>query len=161
MKLYKKIITLFTDGSCIIKNNEKKCGYGIYFVDLIIPDVSGKFAFVPLTNQRAELYAIYKAIVIVKDIYYFDKLEIYTDSKYCIYCITKWIKVWKKNGWKTASGSPVLNQDLILSIHNELKKNKNNINFYYVKSHSKNTDGYSIGNNIADKLAKLGSQQNN
>ena len=34
-----------------------------------------------------------------------------TDSQFMIDSITKWIKKWKRNGWKVASGEPVKNQD--------------------------------------------------
>jgi len=35
---------------------------------------------------------------------------VYTDSQFTINCITTWIKKWKKNGWKTATGD-VINRD--------------------------------------------------
>jgi ribonuclease HI len=39
-------------------------------------------------------------------------VEIYTDSVYLIKGITQWIWGWRKNGWKTAEGGEVANQEL-------------------------------------------------
>jgi ribonuclease HI len=39
-------------------------------------------------------------------------LTIRTDSKYLIDGFSRWINGWKRKGWRTASGSPVLNRDL-------------------------------------------------
>ncbi|HRF99120.1 MAG TPA: hypothetical protein PLZ51_28105, partial [Aggregatilineales bacterium] len=36
----------------------------------------------------------------------------YTDSEYLKNGITKWMKSWIKNGWRTANKQPVKNQDL-------------------------------------------------
>ena len=38
------------------------------------------------------------------------KLSIFTLSKFLIDSCTKWIHTWKKNGWKTADGKPVVNK---------------------------------------------------
>ena len=39
-------------------------------------------------------------------------LEIRTDSQYVKNGVTSWISSWKRNGWRTASKSPVKNRDL-------------------------------------------------
>jgi ribonuclease HI len=41
------------------------------------------------------------------------KVEIFSDSKYAIGCMTEWIYKWSGNGWTNATGNPVANQDLI------------------------------------------------
>ena len=41
---------------------------------------------------------------------------IVTDSTLLLDSMTKWIHGWKKKGWKTASGSPVKNQDLVMAL---------------------------------------------
>ena len=67
--------------------------------------------------------------------------------------MTKWIKTWKKNGWINTKKLPVDNQDLIkkidkiLSFHTEIK-------FIHVDSHTGGADSLSVGNDVADKLAK-------
>src|SRR4249919_3458273 len=40
------------------------------------------------------------------------KVTLHTDSKYLLDGITKWIKGWQFNGWKTAATKPVKDDDL-------------------------------------------------
>jgi ribonuclease HI len=39
-------------------------------------------------------------------------VRLYTDSRYVIDGMTKWIHGWQRKGWKNASKKPVLNADL-------------------------------------------------
>src|SRR6201992_3504390 len=39
-------------------------------------------------------------------------VQLYTDSKYVLDGITKWLPGWERNGWKTAAKKPVKNVDL-------------------------------------------------
>lgn len=64
------------------------------------------------TSQRMELHAIREALTRAPA----DRpLEIQTDSAYSIGCLTTWPVLWRRRGWRTASGSLVLNRDLIES----------------------------------------------
>lgn len=153
-----KNVIIFTDGSCIKKPNEKpKCGYGIHFPNKEFDDVSRPFKHGELTNQRAELHAIYKGIRTVTKNMDFDKLDIYSDSEYSIKSLTVWIHNWKKNNWKSASKNPVANQDIIHKIDEYLQKHNGKIFFHHVRSHTGKQDFYSLGNEKADKLATNGS----
>jgi ribonuclease HI len=73
----------------------------------------------PPTNQQAEITAIIVALqVALKKYRELDgnprlDLEIFSDSKYAIGCMTNWIYKWSRNGWMNAAGNPVANQDLI------------------------------------------------
>ena len=53
-------IKIFTDGSYVKATNA--CGYGVLFPNKEYENISKPFIITPLTNQRAELYAIYKGI---------------------------------------------------------------------------------------------------
>jgi ribonuclease HI len=67
------------------------------------------------------------------------KIDIYTDSSYSIQGITSWIHDWKKNGWKTSTKKPVLNDDLWRKLDeyvNLLKENGCMINFHHVRGHA-------------------------
>ena len=44
------------------------------------------------------------------------KLKINTDSQFLISCITKWMKKWKANGWKTSDSKPVLNKTELMEM---------------------------------------------
>ncbi len=153
-KEHKKIIRVFTDGSFSKNGNLTKAGYGIYFPDNEIENVARKFTHSPLTNQRTELYAIYKAVLYVNMYYTYDELQIYTDSRYSMDSLTIWIKNWKKNNWKTAGNKEVLNQDIIRKIDSLLQKFK--VKFIHVKAHTGKDDELSRNNDIVDKLAKAG-----
>jgi len=152
-----KKIVVFTDGSCMKKKDGIKCGYGVYFPNGEFDNISKKFTDNP-TNQRAELYAILKALKTIKknlqDIIY--NIIIYTDSKYSIQSLTQWIIEWKKNNWKTSSGKDVMNQDIIKKIDKITEKYGGKIDYIHVFSHTKKKDFYSVSNDIADKLAKAG-----
>lgn len=154
-----KIVEVFTDGSCMKKKNIIG-GYGIYFPNKELPNISRKFTHEPITNQRAELYAIYVALILIKKNINFDKIIIYTDSDYSIKCITVWGKDWIKNNWKTSTNQSVKNQDIIKPLLDIYLKMKDKIEFIHVNSHTGNTDYKSLGNAEADKLATTGSMKN-
>jgi ribonuclease HI len=158
-KLIVDTIVVFTDGSYKKTKNGILCGYGIYFPNEEIKNISKKFTKKPLTNQRAELYAIYKAIKKIIENIGFKKIEIYTDSEYSIKSLTEWIINWKKNNWKTSNNKEVLNQDIIKKIDKKIQKYKNKIFFFHVKAHTNKKDYQSICNDMADQLAKQGAQK--
>jgi len=158
-------IIIFTDGSCIKKYDKCYAGYGVHFPNGEFDDISKPFVKTPITNQRAELYAIYSALKKVTKNYDLgsDKLVnnvmIYTDSEYSIKSLTEWIKSWIKNDWKTSNKKPVKNMDLIVPIYNIIKKFPNKIFLFHVRAHTKNSDYFSVHNDIADKLANNGSSK--
>ena len=161
----KNKLVVFTDGSCIEvkKTGQKKAGYGIYFPQKVIQDISGELKSNP-TNQRAELKAIQVAIssILASKIYEKNRPDIYifSDSEYSINCLTKWHKTWIKNNWKSSSGKPVENLDIIKPTLKLLQKLR--VVFQHVKAHTGKTDRYSLANHAADRLAfKASSDQIN
>lgn len=153
------VVVVYTDGSCMKGKGGPRCGYGVYFPNEELSNMSKKFTNAPLTNQRAELYAIYKAIKKITKKIDFNRIEIYSDSEYSIKSLTEWIVSWKKNGWKTANKKEVLNQDIIKKIDKKLQKYNGKINFTHVRAHTGKTDKHSLGNAEADKLATSGAQK--
>lgn len=157
----KKNIVIFTDGSCIKKKGQiPKCGYGVYFPNKERTDISKPFGVGEPTNQRAELYAIYKGIKKIVKKYDFDRLDIYSDSEYSIKSLTEWINNWKKNNWKNANKKDVANQDLIKKIDKYLQKYTGKIFFHHVRAHTGKQDFESLGNAKADELATQGAKKN-
>ncbi len=152
-------VIVFTDGSFIKTKNKLLCGYGVYFPNGEIENVAEPFTIEPLTNQRAELYAIYKALEMITGKLIFKTVQIYTDSEYSMKSLTVWIDSWEKNGWKTAGKKSVKNLDIILKIHDILKKYPNQITFYHVLSHTGKEDFLSTSNDIVDNLAKKGAEK--
>src|SRR5947207_15560019 len=95
-------IIVYTDGSCVRKNNGSGetillCGYGVYFPNKELPNVSRPFQTGEPTNNRAELQAIYVALIQIKKNYDYNKIYIYSDSKYCILSLTEYVLNWEKN----------------------------------------------------------------
>lgn len=153
----KKII-IFTDGSCLGNGQRTTyAGYGIHFPNNEMEDVSEQFTSPPLTNQRAELFAIYQALTMTLDQGY-EQISLYTDSDYSIKSITVWADGWKKRGWKTTKGR-VKNLDLIKPLYELYKAHSNRIQLKHVRAHTGKQDFYSLGNAAADRLAVMGSQK--
>jgi len=134
------------------------CGYGIYFPRGELKNVAFPFTKGKLTNNRAELYAIYQAILKIVKVYTFDLINIYTDSEYSQKSLTLWINDWKKNNWKTSTNKPAENQDIIKKIDRYLQKYSGKINIQWVKAHTGNKDVHSINNERADILANKGAE---
>jgi ribonuclease HI len=149
-------IVIFTDGSYMKKKTETLAGIGVYFPNGELVNISKKFTVEPITNQRTELYAIYKGIKIIAKNFKFKNIMIYSDSEYSIKSLTIWIDNWKKNSWKSANGKDVLNQDIIKKIDKYLVKYKGKIKFQHVRAHTGKNDDLSKWNDEADKLAKSG-----
>ena len=155
----KKII-VFTDGSCLDNASEISFGgIGIHYANKELDDVSEPFLIKPITNQRAELYAIYKAIDDITKRLEFETIIVYSDSEYSIKSLTQWIHKWKANNWKKSDGKPVKNRDIIEPIYEIMSSYKDKIKFTHVKSHSKKKDFASIGNEHANDLAIRGATQ--
>lgn len=159
-------VYIFTDGGC--SNNGKPCAKGAYAVfftadsDSIFYQFNTTKAIVSeSTNQKAELLAIQKALEIIvdnKQLFDGKQITIVTDSMYSIKCIETWSKTWLKNNWKTSSGQPVKNKDIIKNII-ELVAQICNLKFKHVFSHIErpfdtDTLEYRLweGNYIVDKM---------
>ncbi|MDQ0711085.1 ribonuclease HI [Streptomyces luteogriseus] len=97
------------------------------------------------TNNVAELTALERLLTATEpDV----PLEIRMDSQYAMKAVTTWLPGWKRNGWKTAAGKPVANQDLVVRI-DELLDGRS-VEFRYVPAHQ--VDGDRL-NDFADRAA--------
>lgn len=159
-------IEIYTDGSLIRKGEKVYCGYSVYFPNGEYKPISRNFKMEPITNNRAELYAIQKAIVICCMINSENKLlieneqnnkvkevkhvNIYSDSEYVIKTLNIWYKKWQINK------KEYKNADIIDYIVNLVNNVPFTINFIHVHSHTNGLDIHSINNSIADNLAKKG-----
>jgi ribonuclease HI len=89
------------------------------------------------TNNRMELTA---ALALMRELHALPRhpaLVIRTDSRYLIDGLERWIHGWKRKGWRTASGGPVLNRDL----WEELDAARvPDLRFQHVKGHSGDPD---------------------
>ena len=149
---------VYTDGSCINNGYENaKGGIGIYFGENDSRNVSRKLEIEKITNNIAELTAIYDTYKIIeKDIKEGKKIIIITDSSYSITCLTSYGKKNEKDNWS----KDIKNKDLVRKTY-ELYKDIENVSFKHINSHTDNKDIHSLGNDGADKLANksLGLEQ--
>ena len=97
------------------------------------------------TNNRMELSAVIYALETLKRP---CEIDLYTDSKYVMNGLTKWMTNWKQKGWKTAGRKPVKNQDLWQRLDAACQRHK--IHWHWVQGHSGN-----VGNEEVDRLANL------
>lgn len=141
---------IYTDGACLGNGkNGAKAGYGVYFGPRDSRNISSPMNDCYIrTNQRAELKGILEGIRASDPS---KLLTIVTDSKYAIKVSTIWGDKWESQGYYTAFGNPVLNQDLIRDIRNEINHRNGRVLFEYAKGH-----GDDIGNIIADRMAQKG-----
>jgi len=147
---------VFTDGACSHNGRPgAKAGYAVWFPDAKALSESVRLAATdPQTNQRAELAAIHRAVVILDaNGYHGDDIKLYTDSEYSINCLTKWISGWISRGWKTAAGGDVLHRDLIQATSTLLSKFKSH-HFIHVRAHTGNEDDLSKQNDVVDRMAR-------
>lgn len=97
------------------------------------------------TNNVAELTALERLLAATDpDV----PLEVRMDSQYAMKAVTTWLPGWKRNGWRTASGKPVANQELVVGI-DELLQGRS-VEFRYVPAHQ--ADGDRL-NDFADRAA--------
>ncbi len=85
------------------------------------------------TNQRMELRAVAEALKTVK--LNRRNIEVYSDSAYIVNAFqNEWIATWQRNGWLNSKKQSVANQDLWLSILEQMRRN--NVVIIKVKGHS-------------------------
>lgn len=149
----------FTDGSAL-NNGQENCKGGFAVVWPFHPEHDYNEHLFPCTNNRAEYSAILHAIKQsdVLDPAKQKTLIIYTDSMLIVNSMVKWLPTWKKNNFKKADGTPVLNLDLITTIDNLSKTRK--VAYRHVKAHT-NLDSWESKHNAkADKMAKQAAFKN-
>jgi ribonuclease HI len=126
---------IYTDGSCL--GNPGPGGWAVLCSSFTL---SGGLPHT--TNNAMELTGALKALEKAGS----QKVVLYTDSCYVKNGITKWILNWKKNGWKTAKGEPIKNQELWVQLDN---LNGPHVTWKWVRAHNGNPQ-----NEAVDKLAR-------
>lgn len=142
--------SIYTDGAC--SGNPGVGGWGVvaYFTDGSIHEMGGGAA--QTTNNRMEMQAAIAALEFLLTSKSAQSVVLYTDSEYLKNGITQWIRGWKRKGWKTSTGKPVLNQDLWIRL-DELMEQVNQSNmplrWEHVRGHAGNE-----GNERCDAIAR-------
>ncbi|WP_036527025.1 ribonuclease H [Nocardia sp. CNY236] len=121
------MIIVSTDGSCL-RNPGGAIGWA--WVDHRGPSASG--AATSGTNQIAELRAVLEAIVAHPGS---EPLLIESDSLYAIKCASEWVSGWRLNGWRTSTGGPVKNVELVRQIDQAIVSRPGPVRFRWVRGH--------------------------
>jgi ribonuclease HI len=97
-----------------------------------------------VTNNRMELRAVLEAL---EGLPAGESVEVVSDSRYVVDALSRWIHGWRRKGWKTAAGEPVLNRDLIESA--DARARELRVSFTWVRGHA----GHPV-NEVVDALAQ-------
>ena len=138
-----RVVAAATDGAC--SGNPGPGGWGalIRFEDGSVEEFGG--ADPATTNNRMELQAALATLQRLAELPLHPKLTLRTDSKYLIDGLGSWMAGWKRKGWRTAAGKPVLNQDLWQALD---QARLAEVPLRYVKGHSGDPD-----NDRVDQIA--------
>jgi ribonuclease HI len=130
-----RVLAAACDGAC--SGNPGPGGWGclLRFEDGTVQEFGG--ADPATTNNRMELTAALTLLQKLRELPLHPDLAIRTDSKYLIDGFSKWMPGWKRKGWRTASGGPVLNRDLWEALD---AARLPGLPFRYVKGHSGDPD---------------------
>jgi ribonuclease HI len=147
-------IDMYTDGGCL--NNGRpnaRAAYGYY-----VPEHTISFACRvpddrPQTNNVGELMGILEGLRKLQAMFPAAETDVhvYTDSEYAKNCLTAWMPAWIARGWKTATGTPVSNRDLLEGISSELLQFAS-YTITHVRAHTGKQDEHSRNNHIVDRL---------
>ena len=139
----------FVDGSAL-SNPGGPGGTGFVVVDCTCHalrfggtrwEVDGAYA---VTNNRMELRAVLEAL---EGLPAGASVEVVSDSRYVVDALSRWIHGWRRKGWKTAQGTPVLNRDLMEAL--DARSRELSVRYGWVRGH----DGHAV-NEIVDGLAQ-------
>ena len=134
-------ITIYTDGAC--SGNPGPGGWAAVLIyNGHEKEISGGEN--PTTNNRMELTAAIEGLRALKGP---SSVILYTDSRYVMDGLTKWLPRWRANGWKTSDRKPVKNEDLWRLLDDVASRH--DIDWQWVAGHSGDA-----GNERADALAR-------
>jgi ribonuclease HI len=139
-------VVIYTDGAC--SGNPGPGGWGVVLRwNGTVKELHGGDP--QTTNNRMELMAAIQALEALNRP---ARVLLYTDSRYLLDGITKWIAGWQRNGWRTSAGQPVKNEDLWRRLVQAMTGHE--VSWLWVKGHAGDE-----GNERADALARLGIEE--
>lgn len=141
-----KKVELFTDGAC--KGNPGPGGWGALLrMGQHEKELSGGDP--DTTNNQMELTAVIRGLNALTE---GCEIDLYSDSRYVIDGITKWVDGWQLRGWKNASKKPVRNAELWHELIEAVARHS--IRWHWVKGHSGHAE-----NDRVDALASTAAER--
>lgn len=127
-----KTIFIYSDGAC--SGNPGPGGWAavIVYPEGHVRELGGGER--STTNNRMEMAAAVAALSAVADRP--EPVKIYTDSGLLVNGIKGWIHGWKRKGWVTAAGQPVMNRDLWERLDSLAQARKGRLSWGHVKGHA-------------------------
>jgi ribonuclease HI len=127
-------LQLYIDGSYRAKTN--KGAYAVLAVTEDSKTIIASELVIDTTNNIMEMSALIAAMQAIElnslDTYY--DIEIFCDSQYVIFGLTKWYPDWERRGFVTAGGKQVKNLELWKQLVTQSKKVKAKLT--WVKGHA-------------------------
>lgn len=143
-------IQIYCDGACSPNPGKSGTGLALYQQGKVTSLYYGLYQ-ANGTNNTAELNGLLYAFKLAKKyLTSVDQVQILSDSKYSIDCITKWAKGWQAKSWTRGKGEEIKNLSLIqecFTLYQEIKKQ---VIISHVKGHA-NIEG----NELSDRMAVL------
>lgn len=141
-----KQVEIYTDGAC--KGNPGPGGWGVLLrMGKHEKEMSGGEP--DTTNNRMEMMAAIKGL---KALIEPCQVDLYSDSKYVLDGMNKWIHGWQRNGWINASKKPVRNADLWHELIEAARPHT--VNWHWVRGHNGHPE-----NERVDALASAAAAQ--
>ncbi len=147
-------IQIYCDGACSPNPGKSGTGLAIYQQGKIDSLYYGLYQ-ANGTNNTAELNGLLYSFKLAKKyLENVEQVQVLSDSKYSIDCITKWAKGWQKKGWTRGKEEEIKNVNLIkacFSLYQEINKQ---LVITHVRGHA-NIEG----NELSDRMAVLARKQ--
>jgi len=142
-------VLVWTDGAC--RGNPGPGGWAAIVVGANGAEPIERSGGDPATtNNRMEYMAALEGL---RALPAGSSVCIVTDSQLMLNSMTRWIAGWKKKGWKTASGDPVRNQDLVMALDDEIARHAE-VRWHWVRGHETgDAHAHKALNDRADQLA--------
>ena len=143
-------INIYCDGACSPNPGKSGTGIAVYDQQQIKELWYGRFLEYG-TNNTAELTGLLESFILAQKYIEQDRqVQILSDSKYSIDCITKWATGWKNKGWTRGKGEEIKNLELIKQCYALYTELKSHLTISHVRGHA-NIEG----NELADRMAVL------
>ena len=146
-----KQVEIFTDGAC--KGNPGPGGWGALLrMGQREKELAG--AESDTTNNRMELTAAIRGLQALTEP---CRVTLYSDSKYVLDGITKWVAGWQRRGWKNASKKPVRNADLWHELIDVAARHE--VTWQWVKGHNGHPENERVDRLASDEAERIAREE--